>query len=153
MSSSTRTTRRLSPGRGLDPGGVIAFHEQDLTTPSSTSSPKVPLWEQVIGWLSHALVAACPHADAGARLLGHFAAAGLPDPEVYGELLVTGRPDSPGCRLVAETARSLRPVLERIGVRAEEVDVGTLESRLRAAVVQAGAQLTSFPQYMAIARV
>ena len=56
--------------------------------PSSTSSPKVPLWEQVIGWLSHALVAACP-----------------------------------------------------------------LESRLRAAVVQAGAQLTSFPQYTAIARV
>ena len=121
--------------------------------PSSTSSPKVPLWEQVIGWLSHALVAACPHADAGARLLGHFAAAGLPDPEVYGELLVTGRPDSPGCRLVAETARSLRPVLERIGVRVEEVDVDTLESGLRAAVVQAGAQLTSFPQYMAIARV
>jgi hypothetical protein len=78
---------------------------------------------------------------------------GPPDPEVYGEVLVAGRPDSPGGRLVAETARSPRPAAERIGVRAEEVDVDTLESRLRAAVAQAGAQLTSFPQYMAIARV
>jgi hypothetical protein len=84
---------------------------------------------------------------------GAFAAAGLPDPEVCGELLVTGRPDSPGCRLVAGTARPLRPAAERIGVRAEEVDVDTLESRLCAAVVQAGAQLTSFPQCMAIVRV
>jgi 2-polyprenyl-3-methyl-5-hydroxy-6-metoxy-1,4-benzoquinol methylase len=136
----------------LRPGGVLAFHELDFTQPGPASSPEVPLWEQVVAWLKRAMATLITHADAGSRLTRHFAEAGLPGPVVHSELLSGGGPDSPQYRYAADSVRTLLPVLARIGVPADEIDIETLEARLRAAVVQAGAQVTMAPQYLAAAR-
>lgn len=139
--------------RHARPGGVIAFHELDFTQPGLASSPEVPEWEQAIAWQKRAIAAAARHAGAGSRLLCLFADAGLPQPRVYGEFMTGGGPDSPLYRYAAEAVRTLLPVLARIGVPAGEIGIETLESRLRAAVVGAGAQITTgAPQYLAATR-
>jgi SAM-dependent methyltransferase len=139
--------------RNLRPGGVIAFHELDFAQTGPVSSPRVPLWEQAIAWQKRAIAAALAHADAGSQLLRIFADAGLPKPEIHGEFMVGGGPDSPLYRYTADAVRTLLPVLARIGVPADEIDIETLEVRLRAAVVRAGAQVTiGAPQYLAAAR-
>lgn len=139
--------------RHVRPGGVIAFHELDFTQPGPASAPEVPAWEQAIAWQKRAIAAAITHADAGSRLLRHFAAAGLPEPVVHGEFMTGGGPASPLYRYAAEAVRTLLPVLARIGIPAREVGIETLEARLRSAVVRAGAQITTgAPQYLAAAR-
>jgi 2-polyprenyl-3-methyl-5-hydroxy-6-metoxy-1,4-benzoquinol methylase len=139
--------------RTVRPGGVIAFHELDLNPVGPFSAPEVPLWERAIGWVKRAMAAAVTHADAGSRLLCHFAAAGLPAPRIRGEVMTGGGPHSPLYRYAADSVRTLLPVLARIGVQADEIGIETLEARLRAAVVEAGAQITTgAPQYLAAGR-
>jgi ubiquinone/menaquinone biosynthesis C-methylase UbiE len=139
--------------RNVRPGGVIAFHELDFTTPGPFSVPEVPLWEQAILWQKRAMATAITHADAGSRLLRHFTEAGLPVPEIHGEFMTGGGPNCALYRYAAEAVRTLLPVLARIGVQADEIGIETLESRLRAAVIQASAQITiGAPQYLAAAR-
>lgn len=139
--------------RNVRPGGVIAFHELDFTQTGPVSWPEVPLWEQAIAWQKRAMAAAITHADAGSRLISHFADADLPEPQIHGEFMTGGGPDSPLYRYAAEAVRTLLPVLAGIGVPADEIGIETLEARLRSAVVQAGAQITvGAPQYLAAAR-
>jgi 2-polyprenyl-3-methyl-5-hydroxy-6-metoxy-1,4-benzoquinol methylase len=135
------------------PGGAIAFHELDVTAATSNSNPEVQVWEQTMTWLMQGAAAGCRHYDAGSRLTGYFAAAGLPEPEIHGEFWAGGGPGSPLYRWAADTTRTMLPLLTRIGVPADEVCVETLESRIRSAVVAAGAQVKVFPQYTALARV
>ena len=72
----------------------------------------------------------------GPKLFGTFLAAGLPAPQVRRDAPVGGGPGWPGYGYVADTVRSLLPVLERVGaVTREEVAIETLEDRLRAEVV------------------
>jgi ubiquinone/menaquinone biosynthesis C-methylase UbiE len=139
--------------RNLRPGGVTAFHELEFTQIGPFSAPEVAVWDLTITWLKRAMTAAVTHADAGRRLLGYFAEAGLPEPQIQGEFMVGGGTHSPLYRYCAETARTLLPVLARIGVPAGDIGIETLEARLRAAVVQAGAQVTiGVPQFLATAR-
>lgn len=64
-----------------------------------------------------------------------------------------GGPSSPLYQYAAQTVRTLLPVLARLGVSTGEIGIDTLEARLRAAVVGAGAQVTvGVPQYLAAAR-
>jgi ubiquinone/menaquinone biosynthesis C-methylase UbiE len=136
----------------LRPGGVIAFHEPDFSGRHPFSAHEVPAWEQAITWVKRA-GAALPSADAGGRLFPHFVAAGLPEPEIRGEFLTGGGPGSQLYRWIAETIRTLLPVLASSGVPAEEIGIETLEDRLRAAAVETGAQITvGIPQYLAAVR-
>ena len=134
-------------------GGAIAFHELDVTTATRHSNPEVQVWEQTMTWLMQGAAAGCRHYDAGSRLTGHFAAAGLPEPEIQGEFWAGGGPGSLLYRWAADTTRTMLPLLARLGIPADEVSVETLESRIRSAVVAAGAQVRVFPQYTALARV
>jgi hypothetical protein len=79
----------------------------------------------------------------GLKLFKSFLAAGLPAPQLRRDTPVGGGPSWPGYAYVAETVRSLLPFLERVGaVRPDEVDIETLEDRLRAEVAgQDGIQL------------
>lgn len=138
-------------GRRVASGGVLAFHEMDMARPLA-SVPEVPLWNQAGRWLSQAAFAGTSHADAGGRLIGHFAAAGLPEPPVYGETLVGGGKDSDLYRFMAACVRTLRPTLGRVGVSPGDSGIGTLEDRLRDAVTRANAQIEWFPQFLAVAR-
>jgi 2-polyprenyl-3-methyl-5-hydroxy-6-metoxy-1,4-benzoquinol methylase len=139
--------------RNVRVGGVIAFHELDITPAGPVSMPEVPAWDQTVAWIKRALAATVTHYDVGGRLLSHFAEAGLPQPELRGEFVAGGGSDSPLYPWMAETARTLLPVLARIGVPADEIGIETLEARLRTAVVEAGAQVTiGVGQYLATTR-
>jgi hypothetical protein len=50
--------------------------------------------------------------DAGSMLIEHFSAAGLPEPELHCEVPVGGGEDSYLYKYMAETIRSLLPVLD-----------------------------------------
>ena len=79
----------------------------------------------------------------GLKLFKTFLQAGRPAPRLRRDAPVGGGPGWLGFAYVADTVRSLLPFLERVGaVRPDEVDIDTLEERLRAEVVgQDGIQL------------
>jgi len=72
----------------------------------------------------------------GPKLFAAFLAAGLPAPQLRLEAPAGGGPDWPGYVCLAETVRSLQPFLQRLGVvTPAEVDIDTLEERLREEIV------------------
>jgi ubiquinone/menaquinone biosynthesis C-methylase UbiE len=138
-------------GRHVAPGGILAFHEMNVARPALVF-PDVALWRQADDWAKLALCSVSPHMDAGSRLIEHFAAAGLPEPELRCEAPVGGGKDCDLYKYMAETIRSLLPVLARLGVPSDSVDIDTLEDRLRNASVAANAQIEWNPQFLAVAR-
>ena len=78
----------------------------------------------------------------GLKLFSTFRRAGLPSPEMVLGSRVEGGPDSPVYRHLAQTIRSLLPMMERYGVAsAEEVMVESFADRLQAEVTAAEAIL------------
>jgi SAM-dependent methyltransferase len=126
----------------LRPGGIVAFQEIDLSIPPR-AYPVGPVHEQVARWTTPPPGVPGPDAEMGLKLFPTFLRAGLPAPQLRRDTPVGGGTDWPGYAYVADTVRSLLPFLERVGmVRGEEVDVDTLEDRLRAEVTgQDGVQL------------
>lgn len=140
-----------SAARQLRPGGVLALHETDPQQ-GGGSLPLVPLWHQIFDWLGRAFdaVGALPHV--ASRLFECFADAGLPSPRVSCERPIGGGPESPLYRWLADTVRSMLPVLETIGVDPAEVDVDTLADRLREATVRSRSQLEAPGHFLAWVR-
>lgn len=134
-----RLLRRLA--RNVRPGGVIVFQESGDLAGHAYTYPPLPVHEQLRGWLivpPGVKSTAVP--DMGRRLYTTFLAAGLAAPQLRQATPVGGGPDWPGYRLLAESARSLLPFLERVGAaRASDVDPDTLEQRLRDEVLAANA--------------
>jgi SAM-dependent methyltransferase len=78
------------------------------------------------------------------ELRGAFQAAGLGEPERRGEVVVGGAADSLAYAWVAETMRSMAPAMEATGTAtAEELELDTMEERLRTDVLAAGAEVVS----------
>jgi hypothetical protein len=76
----------------------------------------------------------------GLKLDATFRAAGLPAPETYAAARPVAGPDSAGYAVLAAVTRSLLPAIEKFGIAtAAEVDIDTLEDRLRDATVAANA--------------
>ncbi|HMR68002.1 MAG TPA: class I SAM-dependent methyltransferase [Anaerolineae bacterium] len=125
----------------LRPGGVLAFQEGDFSYPP-TAFPAGPLHQQVVQWTT-----APPDRGLGPKMGSHlyqtYLAAGLPEPQLRLEAPIGGGPNWPGYDYVADTVRSLLPMLEQRGrVTAVELDLETLAERLRAEVVgQGGVQM------------
>jgi len=139
--------------RHVRPGGVIAFHEVDLTR-RTQSAPPSPLFDRMGALLRMAGVVGFGGYDAATRLAEHFHHAGLPYPEMFGEVPVSGGPDSPFYVWMAETIRSLTPMLVKIGgITEEELAIDTLEERLRTEAVERVSQLEAPIQICAWARV
>jgi SAM-dependent methyltransferase len=126
----------------LRPGGIVAFQELDLSH-APRAFPTGPLHEQVVRWTTPPPGVPGPDPFMGLKLFKVFLDAGLPAPRLRRDAPVGGGPGWPGYAYVAGTVRSLLPFLERFGgVGPEEVDVDTLEERLRAEVTgQDGVQL------------
>ena len=130
--------RSLAPR--LRPGGIIAFQDSDFTYPPqmyppSELSAKVQRW----GLPDPAAVPAAVRMNMGMRLFSAFQEAGLPAPELRLEAPIGGGADWPGYGYVAETLRSLLPMLERMtGLDPDEVQIDTLADRLREDAVQGG---------------
>jgi hypothetical protein len=83
--------------------------------------------------------------ELGLELYSVFLAANLPGPAMRLDSLIGGGPHSPIYELVADLVKSLLPVMERLRIAtALEVDVATLERRIRAEVV-AGQGVVLYP--------
>lgn len=117
------------------PGGIVAFLEADLTH-LGTSVPSIPLFEQVGRWVREAFRCSGVDNQAGLRLYHTFLEAGLPAPQIECASFVGGGASWPWTELIAGRVRSLLPILlqHRIATE-EEIDINTLASRLRSALV------------------
>ncbi len=120
----------------LRPGGVIAFQEYDLSTDFSLYYPPSSLWQQTWRWITQAFQGAGAELHMGLKLYGTFLEAGLPEPQIRYEAILAGGPASPVYELAADTVRALLPMLVKFGIAtAEDVDIETLEDRLRTEIV------------------
>ena len=80
------------------------------------------------------------HVRMGRQLLGSYLAAGLPVPTMREEAIVGGGPDFAGYAWLAGVARSLAPLMARLGIDgAQQLDLDTLAERLRDDAVAHGA--------------
>jgi SAM-dependent methyltransferase len=115
----------------LRAGGTVAFHENDFTYPP-TVLPPTDLSAQIQRWSIHPGEGPGGEMRMGTKLLQTYVAAGLPEPQFLVEAPAGGGSDWPGYEYVADTLRSLMPMLEqRAGVDPDEVQVDTLADRLR----------------------
>jgi hypothetical protein len=109
--------------------------------PPSELSDKVQRW----GLPQGDLMEGAPHMRMGARLFQLYQEAGLPAPELRMEAPMGGGRDWPGYEYVAETLRSLLPMLQRVsGLDPDEVGIDTLADRLRADAL-AGRRVQQLP--------
>lgn len=120
--------------RRLRPGGVIAFIEMDLST--AEVRPPMALFDRAMGWIRGVYDRGGFHADMGSRLYATFRAAGLV-PHLVGSVRVEAGVDAYAPDYIAETVRSLIPLLTSFGLASEdEIEVETLADRIRAEVSQ-----------------
>lgn len=134
------------------PGGIVAFQEFDFSS-ILPGSPALPLNSKVKSWFYETFRRAGLPADVGAQLFGLLLQAGLEKPQSRVEAVVDGGPDSVAYEWIAESVRSIVEKLVSLGVAtAEEVDIDTLESRLRDECVRAGGGVTHPLMYGAFAR-
>lgn len=124
------------------PGGIIAFQENNFTYPPTTFPP-APLHQQVMRWTTPPAGSGGPEQQMGSKLHQTYLDAGLQNLQLRLDAPVGGGEDWPGYAYVADTVRSLLPMLEQMGaVSAEDVDIDTLADRLRAeALGQRGVQM------------
>lgn len=111
-------------------GGIVAFQEPCFSR--GFSSPRAPLFHEVIGWLHTSVKASRLDADIGLKLPDIFVAAGLGIPKLTFEMLVDCSADSEIYEFVSDTVRSLMPKLDQINiVTPADVQIETLAGRLR----------------------
>lgn len=123
-------------------GGVIVFHEMEMAT--ARCVPEVAIWSQCGRWIVEAFTRAGVETSMGSRLYPVFTQAGLSPPEMIVGGRAEGNPESPIFEWLAQTVRSLLPMIEKTGVATrEEIGIDTLADRLRAATVEKGAVVHS----------
>lgn len=117
------------------PGGIVAFHEIAFSPDRLPHVLDTPLADKLVDWAVGVFNQSGAHAELAYRLYRTFVEAGLPEPHLEYTALAGGRPGWSGYQYVADSVRSLLPLLERFGLAtAEEVDLETLPERLRADV-------------------
>jgi ubiquinone/menaquinone biosynthesis C-methylase UbiE len=120
------------------PGGLIIFQEMEMATAHSV--PDVPLFARCGGWIVEAFKRAGVETSMGSRLYPIYKQAGLPEPQMISGGRVEGSAQSQIYEWLAETVRSLLPMIEKTGVATkDEVAIDTLADRLRAEVADKGA--------------
>lgn len=128
----------------LHPQGLAVFQEYDFQV-IPPCYPASPLRDSTFA-IMNAFFAKAVHADIGSRLFHLFTEAGFPNPNCRGEFPVEGGPGSRCYELQAESLRTILPRAKALGIPgASEIDIDTLEQRLRAEAERTGA---SFPGSM-----
>jgi SAM-dependent methyltransferase len=129
---------------GVGPGGVVAFQEMDMG--AVICQPECGLFAASADRIVQTFARAGLDYRTGLRLARIYRDAGLPAPETLQGARVESGPDSPVYAYVAQTTRTLLPLMERTGVAtAAEVAVDTLAARLREEVVAADATVVPPP--------
>ena len=120
----------------LKPGGIVMFQEIDFTITRAYRNPETPLFSQLSDWIVEVFDRSGANATMGLELHRVFIEAGLPEPTLDAGLLLGGAADWPGYSYVANSFRSVIPLLEHYGIAtAEEVDVETIPRRVRDEIV------------------
>lgn len=134
--------------RAVRPGGVVAMIESHMAglLTAGHSLPHSVLYDRIIRWKCRVVEAAGADIEAGLRLRTTFLEAGLPGPVLHMESRVDGGADPLVYRYLAESARSMLPMAERLGVPGlTRDDVEILERQLRDEVLDRGGVLVSWP--------
>lgn len=125
-------------------GGMVGFQEPWFSR--GFSFPKLPLFEETIGWLHSTVRASGLDGDIGLRLASLFASVGLPAPKLSFEMLVDCSPDSEVFDFVVDTVRSLLPRLAQLEIVAPaRVQVDTLGEHLRQEQARLGSVVGIMP--------
>lgn len=127
--------------RCLRPGGLVVFQEFDML-PGKTVPPAAVV-DDVRAWLLDFFGRAGLHLEMGPELYTAFKAAGLNAPQMRVDGFIGGAESiCPG--LVANVARMMLPQAEALGaIRAEEVQIDTLEERMRADLARTGGVMST----------
>ena len=137
----------------LRPGGIAAFQEADFTPYRQMYRPDTPLANKLIDWVLAVFERSGAHSGMGLDLYRVFVEAGLPEPYMHFESPVGGPEGWAGYQYIANSVRSLLPLLEEFGIAtAEEVDVDTLAERVRQEVVTAKRPVALVPHVTAWAQ-
>ena len=87
-----------------------------------TSMPPVPLYDQARQWIEAAFQRGKIELYMGMRLAALYREAGLPAPSMLGMSRIETGPDSPAYEYLAQTVRSLLPLIEKTGVATKDGD-------------------------------
>ena len=102
----------------------------------------MPLYDDCVGWINTAFERANINLYIGMHLAHIYRAAGLPMPHMLGMARVESGDESQVYTFIAETVRSLIPLLERTGAAtAAQIGIDTLAARLKQQVDWRGAVL------------
>ena len=135
------------------PGGIVMFQEIDFTITRSYRHPDTPLTSQLSDWIVEVFERSGANATMGLELYRVFIEAGLPEPTLDAGLLVGAASDWPGYSYVANSFRSVVPLLEHYGIAtAKEVDVDTIPQRVRDEIVAAKRPVVVPPHFAAWSR-
>jgi ubiquinone/menaquinone biosynthesis C-methylase UbiE len=123
------------------PGGLVVFQELDFDPAiGARSLPEQTLWSETGGLVIDTFSRAGMQVRMGPQLFSAFLAAGLPAPTMCGEALIGGGPEFGGYAWLAGVARSLAPVMAKLGLAdPQQLGLDTLGDRLRDDTVAGGA--------------
>lgn len=127
--------------RFVKPGGVVAF--QELDTSAAKAEPYCELFATMAERINQTFIRAGIDPVIGPKLNRIFQEAGLVAPEMILGGRVASRADSPAFPYMEQLARTLLPLIVKMGMgTAEEIGIDTLAERLREEVI--GKQATVF---------
>ncbi len=119
----------------LRSGGIVAFQDTELSLYRTVTHPATPLINQLIEWGLAVFERSGAHLGMGMDLYKTFVEAGLPEPSLHFETPMGGPEDWPGFEYLANSFRSLVPLMEAYGIAtAEDIDIDTLAERIQAEV-------------------
>ncbi len=129
----------------LSKNGIVAFQESELSI-GPISFPETPLIRRAARLREEMTKHEGPEFSMGYKLYKAFVDAGLSGPQLVLNTPISGRPDWVGYEFVAETVRSLLPMIQELGVvGSTEIDIDTLAQRIRDEVIQANGVTTMPP--------
>ena len=136
----------------LCPGGIVAFQDTELALYRTVIHPDTPLMNQLVEWGLTVFERSGAHLNMGMELYRVFVDAGLPEPTLHFEAPMGGPEGWPGFEYLANSFRSLIPLMETYGIAtAEEIDVDTLADRIQAEVTTSKRPLLLPPHITAYA--
>ncbi len=133
-------------------GGIVAFQDTELALYRTVIHPATPLINQLVEWGLTVFERSGAHLNMGMELYRVFVDAGLPEPTLHFEAPMGGPEGWPGFEYLANSFRSLVPLMEAYGIAtAEEIDVDTLADRIQVEVATSKRPLLLPPHITAYA--
>ncbi len=117
----------------VKPGGIVAFQETELKTYISLKHEDTPVANDLIDWCLEVFQRTGANIEMGFDLFKTFVNAGLPEPVLHYEAPMGCQESWVGFDYIAASVKSLLPLIVDLGIAsAEQIDIDTLASRLRA---------------------